>query len=180
MITTVADLREYIRKDQVFYNTSLKSWFLKYPSYYIGQYLKCLRILEYCVNNKRRWILAPVRIFLRIFLRKYSQKLGGFQIGLNTCGPGLKIYHYGFIIINSKAKIGKNFEIQPGCVVGRTEAGEPTIGDNVYMAPNSTIMGKVTIGDNVTIAQNSSVVKDVPANAVVGGVPAKIIKMKTL
>ena len=38
-------------------------------------------------------------------------------------------------------------------------------------------MGKVTIGDNCFIAANAVVVKDMPANAIVGGVPAKIIKM---
>lgn len=179
MITSLNDLKEYTRKDQVHYDTSLKSWLLREPSYYIGQYLRCLRIAEYCSNNKNKKILIPIKILVRLLARKYSYKLGGLQIGLNTCGPGLRIFHYGFIIINGKAKIGKNFAIQPGCVVGRTELGEPIIGDNVYMAPNSTIMGKVTIGDNVTVAQNSSVVKDVPANAIVGGVPAKIIKMKT-
>ena len=36
----------------------------------------------------------------------------------------------------------------------------------------------ITIGDNVIIAPNAVVVKDVPDNAVVGGVPAKIIKFK--
>lgn len=38
--------------------------------------------------------------------------------------------------------------------------------------------GGVKIGNNVTIAPNAVVVKDVPDNAVVGGVPAKIIKFK--
>lgn len=180
MITSFDDLKRYLRKEQAFYNTSFKAYLLQYPSYFIGQYLKCLRIVEYCSNSKNRKFLAPVKFFFTIRLRRYSYKLGGFQIGLNTCGPGIKIYHHGFIIVNGKAKIGENFEVQPGCVVGRTELGEPTIGNNVYMAPNSTVMGKVTIGDNVTIAQNSSVVKDVPSNAIVGGVPAKIIKYKNI
>lgn len=39
-------------------------------------------------------------------------------------------------------------------------------------------LGGVKIGNNVTIAPNAVVVKDVPDNAVVGGVPAKIIKFK--
>lgn len=38
--------------------------------------------------------------------------------------------------------------------------------------------GGVKIGDNVTIAPNAVVVKDVPDNTVVGGIPAKILKLK--
>lgn len=40
----------------------------------------------------------------------------------------------------------------------------------------SKILGRVKIGNHVTIAPNAVVVKDVPDYAVVGGVPAKIIK----
>lgn len=182
MIQNLNELRRFIKADQVYYKTSLKSWLLGDQSFYIGQYLKFLRLIEYYKNLEKSWIrylLLPFYIVVLIFFRKYSYKLGGFQIGFNTCGPGIKIYHYGFIIINGKAKIGSNFCIQPGCVVGRTEAGVPIIGDNFYMAPNSSIMGNVHIGDNVTIAQNSVVVKDVPDNCVVGGNAAKIIKYKS-
>ena len=47
--------------------------------------------------------------------------------------------------------------------------------------PQTAVLGRaggVKIGNNVTIAPNAVVVKDVPDNAVVGGVPAKIIKLK--
>jgi serine O-acetyltransferase len=39
------------------------------------------------------------------------------------------------------------------------------------------IFGKVTIGDDVVIGANSVVTKDIPDNAIVGGIPAKIIKI---
>lgn len=52
----------------------------------------------------------------------------------------------------------------------------PTIGDNVTIYAGAKILGNVTVGDNSIIAANAVVVKDVPANVIVGGVPAKIIK----
>ncbi|MDY2736945.1 sugar O-acetyltransferase [Intestinibacter sp.] len=50
------------------------------------------------------------------------------------------------------------------------------IGENVWIGSNSTILPGVTIGDGVIIAAGAVVTKDVPANVIVGGVPAKIIK----
>ncbi|MFU0964630.1 maltose O-acetyltransferase [Kluyvera ascorbata] len=58
------------------------------------------------------------------------------------------------------------------------EYGKPvTIGNNVWIGGRAIINPGVTIGDNAVIASGAVVVKDVPANAVVGGNPAKIIKM---
>lgn len=54
--------------------------------------------------------------------------------------------------------------------------GPVIIGRNVWIGRCSTILSGVTIGDNAIIGANSVVNKDVPANAVVAGVPAKIIK----
>lgn len=50
------------------------------------------------------------------------------------------------------------------------------IGRKVWIGSNSTILQGVTIGDNAIVAAGSVVTKDVPANTIVGGVPAKYIK----
>ena len=47
---------------------------------------------------------------------------------------------------------------------------------NVWVGSNSTILQGVTIGDNAIIAAGAVVTKDVPADTIVGGVPAKFIK----
>lgn len=54
------------------------------------------------------------------------------------------------------------------------------IGDNCYVGTGVTILGPSKIGNNVTIAAGAVVIKDVPDNAVVGGVPAKILKIKEM
>ena len=50
------------------------------------------------------------------------------------------------------------------------------IGNNVWIGAHATVLAGVTIGDNAVVAAGAVVTKDVPANTVVGGVPAKIIK----
>lgn len=50
------------------------------------------------------------------------------------------------------------------------------IGKNVWIGSHATILPGVTIGDNAIVAAGAVVSKDVPENAVVGGVPAKMIK----
>lgn len=50
------------------------------------------------------------------------------------------------------------------------------IGKKVWIGSHATILSGVTIGDNAIVAAGAVVTKDVPANTVVGGVPAKIIK----
>ena len=52
------------------------------------------------------------------------------------------------------------------------------IGNNVWIGAKATILMGVTIGDNVIIGTNALVNKDVPSNAVVAGVPAKIIRYR--
>lgn len=50
------------------------------------------------------------------------------------------------------------------------------IGKNVWMGANVTILPGVTVGDRAIIAAGAVVTKDVPANKVVAGVPAKVIR----
>ena len=50
------------------------------------------------------------------------------------------------------------------------------IGNRVWIGSNSTILPGITIGDGAVIAAGSVVTKNVPANTIVGGVPAKVIK----
>ena len=50
------------------------------------------------------------------------------------------------------------------------------LGKNVWVGSNATILPGVTIGDNAVVAAGAVVAKDVAANTVVGGVPAKFIK----
>jgi acetyltransferase-like isoleucine patch superfamily enzyme len=52
------------------------------------------------------------------------------------------------------------------------------VGNNVWIGYGACILRGVTVGDNAVIGTNAVVTEDVPDNAVVGGVPARVIRMR--
>ena len=56
--------------------------------------------------------------------------------------------------------------------------GDIVIGDDVWIGCNATIMSGVNVGQGAIIAAGAVVTKDVPSYAIVGGVPAKVIKYR--
>ncbi len=74
--------------------------------------------------------------------------------------------------------MGEWCTVTGGVVVGNrgSQQNRPTIGNNVSLTLGCKVIGLIHIGDNVIVGPNSVVVKDVPANSVVSGIPARIIK----
>ena len=111
---------------------------------------------------------------------RFQIKLG-FFIPAGCFGPDLKIEHYGSIIVNPHARIGRGCTIHGNCCIGNkgfesSEKDSPVIGSNVNIGQGAQILGSVTIADNVFVAAGAVVVKDVlNACATVVGIPAKII-----
>lgn len=104
----------------------------------------------------------------------------GIQIPAQaSIGEGFRISHFGTIVVNPDVKIGKNFTISQGCLIGNSQgkkAGVPTLGDYVQMGANSLIIGGVNVGNHVLVAPGAMVNFDVPDNCVVIGNPGKIIQ----
>lgn len=119
-----------------------------------------------------------LRLFWKI-CHRISMWHTQIQIPVGTnIGPGLRILHFGTIVVNPDASIGKNFSIAQGALIGSAQgkrAGIPVIGDNVIMSANSVVIGGVTIGDYVMIAPGAFVNFDVPSHSIVVGNPGKII-----
>jgi serine O-acetyltransferase len=85
----------------------------------------------------------------------------------------------GGIFVNAES-IGEGSRFQAGVVVGNQGGDEnrPTIGNHVAFGLGCKVYGKINVGNNVQILPNAVVTHDVPDNAIVGGVPAKIIRIK--
>ena len=90
-------------------------------------------------------------------------------------GGGLFIQH-GFATIVSAKSIGENCWINQQVTIGHKGQAQPVIGNNVSIYCGAKILGNVTMEDNSIAGANAVVVKNVPANAVVVGVPARVIR----
>lgn len=111
---------------------------------------------------------------------------------IQTGKPGAKIQignHCGFsgcsIVADQEVIIGDYSTFGANAIVGDRDdhqeiyASEPKpihIGSHVWIGMNATIMKGVTIGDNSIVAAGALVTKNIPANEIWGGVPAKFIK----
>lgn len=175
MINSKSDLKFYMECDRIALKKNYKKPKLIHDV--IWKYEILLRKSEYYQNVGN----ALVSKFFKIRLVRLGQKLG-LSIGLNTCGPGLAIVHYGLTVIHQNAHIGNNCRIHEGVTIGSNASSKlaPKIGNNVYIASGAKIIGDIKISNNVCIGANAVVVKDILEEGItVAGVPAKKISDKS-
>lgn len=151
-------------------------WLIRPEKYYIRRYLRFLRKEEQYTFTKPKKLLA-------YWYKARKNRLGsrlGFIISAGCFEEGLQIEHYGSIIVNPKARIGRNCKIHGNCCIGSTGGypdDSPVIGDNVDIGQGAQILGGIRIADGVRIGAGAVVVKDVLDSGVtVIGIPGKIVE----
>lgn len=170
MIKTRQDLKEYIwqdREKEGLNNGGIKTWYNLHFNPRL-KFITNLRYYEYYANQPKGVFNKLMAVWHYYKHKKLSYKLG-YTIYKNNFGPGLFLGHYGTLVVNKDARIGKNCRCHVGVNIGGYNGGVPTIGDNVYIGPGAKIFGGITIGNNVQIGANAVVCKDVPDNVTVVG-----------
>ena len=96
-------------------------------------------------------------------------------------GPGFRVDHGQALVVNDGTVFGANCTVRNSCTIGNKQVKDgtysraPIFGDRVNIGANAVIIGPITIGDDAVIGAGAVVVKDVPANCVAVGNPARIV-----
>ncbi len=114
------------------------------------------------------------------WLSNFNRFLTGIEIHpAAILGKGVFIDHGMGVVIGETAEVGDRCTIYQGVTLGGTSLSHgkrhPTLGDNVVVGVNAVVLGAIRVGNNSRVGGGSVVVKDVPANATVVGVPARVV-----
>jgi serine O-acetyltransferase len=132
-------------------------------------------LLEYRLSREGRRVRALRPLFA--VWQKAAEAAAGVSLGHHSrIGPGLWITHFGGIIVQDDAVIGRNCHLCQGVTIGRGYGsggyGAPVLEDDVYVGPNAVVLGKITVGRGSRICANSVVTTDVPPGTHVWPTPS--------
>jgi serine O-acetyltransferase len=116
---------------------------------------------------------------LRFFVERVVEIITGISIpAQTTIGKGLRIHHFGGVIIHSAAVIGEFCTIYHEVTLGDRGGwgGAPRVGNRVLIGAGAKLIGEIVVGDDCVIGSNAVVHTSVPAGHIAVGVPAKIKK----
>jgi serine O-acetyltransferase len=116
---------------------------------------------------------------IRFVVERFIEITTGISIPAEaTIGKGLRIHHFGGIIVHSGAVIGEYCTVYHGVTLGDRGGwgGAPSVGNRVLIGAGAKLIGEVIIGDDCVIGANAVVHTSVPAGYIAVGVPAIIKK----
>lgn len=165
--TFLSDLRAPLERDP-----AARGWLdvvLSYPGFHAITAYRITHALQGAgIPLLPRWLAHVARFLTGIEIHP------GAQIG-----QAFFIDHGMGVVIGETVEAGDNCTIYQGVTLGGTSLSHgkrhPTLGDNVTVGVGAAVLGAITIGDNAKVGGGSVVVKDVPANATVVGIPARVV-----
>ena len=165
----IEDVARWNKIDQVRFNTFESiNWYMTYKKEFRNLIMHRLKNPSRSVSSWVHFIIARVLWKPLESLYIYTREIGG----------GLYIQH-GFSTIITAEKIGKNCRIYQQVTIGyKNGTSPPILEDNVSVACGAKVLGNITMHSNSIAGAGSVVIKDVPENAIIGGVPGKVIGYK--
>jgi serine O-acetyltransferase len=126
---------------------------------------------------------APLTILYRVMFKACEWVCGIKLSYVVPVGRRVRIDHFGGIVVGARS-IGSDVFIRQNTTFGIAELSDknakPTICDGVQIGAGAVILGNVTVGAHAIVGANAVVTGDVQPGAVVGGVPARLIRMREL
>lgn len=112
---------------------------------------------------------------VRFIFERFIEITTGISIPVEaSIGKGLRIHHFGGIIIHPQAVVGENCTLYHGVTLGDLGVcgGAPRIGNRVVIGAGAKVIGAIEVGDDSRIGANAVVVNAVPPGHIAVGVPA--------
>jgi serine O-acetyltransferase len=125
----------------------------------------------------RRWRFVP----LELLFNKINSAFCSCVIGRGAeFGPGFVLIHSNGVVINGGVCGGSNVKIEHQVTIGAEKRQAPILGNDLFIGAGAKIIGSVTVGDGARVGANAVVVADVPAHSTVVGIPARVVRQRTL
>jgi serine O-acetyltransferase len=134
------------------------------------QAVLCYRFFNWC--HQRGIPTQPVRYCVE---RLVEVTTGVSIPACCTIGKGLRIFHFGGIILHPTVELGENCTIYHEVTIGERGDGKAAkIGNNVLIGAGAKVIGRLSIGDFCVVGANAVVTKDMPRGYVAIGNPATL------
>jgi serine O-acetyltransferase len=135
------------------------------------QALVIYRVFRWCYEHR-----IPTQPF-RFLVERFTEITTGISLPAQArIGKGLRIHHFGGIIVHSEARIGESCTLYHGVTLGDLGGwgGAPQVGNHVIIGAGAKLLGNIEIGDDCHIGANAVVRTSVPPGCLAVGVPAVI------
>jgi acetyltransferase-like isoleucine patch superfamily enzyme len=185
------DLRPYwLKQAYLRYRRCYTDYFLRPRCTYLGPWHTVMKPWYVHISGANihigRCFTAIGEPMHRVEIGVWGREEGQGRIRIGECvlmSPGSRISASDEIVLGDGVMLANGAYITDSdwhTLYDRTSrAAEPTpvhIGDNVWLGDHATVLKGVTIGANSVVAAQAVVTKDVPANVVVAGNPARVVK----